>query len=42
MSIEGQDQFLTLAQGCVRTKIETGFSPKYCADLNRKFSGIRK
>ena len=28
MSIEGQDCFLTLAQGCVHTKIQTGFSQK--------------
>ena len=26
MSIEGQGHFLTLAQGCVHTKIQTGFS----------------
>ena len=26
MSIEGQGNFLTLAQGCVYTKIQTGFS----------------
>ena len=28
MSIEGQGHFLTLAQGCVHTKIQTGFSQK--------------
>ena len=28
MSIEGQGHFLTLAQGRVRTKIQTGFSQK--------------
>ena len=28
VSIEGQDNFLTLAQGRVHTKIETGFSQK--------------
>ena len=27
-SIEGQGHFLTLAQGCVHTKIQTGFSHK--------------
>ena len=26
--IEGQGHFLTLAQGCVHTKIQTGFSQK--------------
>ena len=28
MSIEGQGHFLTLAQGCVHTKIQTRFSQK--------------
>ena len=28
MSIEGQGHFFTLAQGLVRTKIQTGFSQK--------------
>ena len=28
VSIEGQGDFLTLAQGCVHTKIQTGFSQK--------------
>ena len=28
VSIVGQGNFLTLAQGCVRTKIQTGFSQK--------------
>ena len=28
VSIEGQGHFLTLAQGCVNTKIQTGFSQK--------------
>ena len=28
VSIEGQDNFLTLAQGRVHTKIQTGFSQK--------------
>ena len=27
-SIEGQRHFLTLAQGCVHSKIQTGFSQK--------------
>ena len=27
-SIEGQSHFLTSAQGCVHTKIQTGFSQK--------------
>ena len=35
MSIEGQCQFLILAQGRVHTKIQTGFSQNYCADLNQ-------
>ena len=26
VSIEGQGHYLTLAQGCVHTKIQTGFS----------------
>ena len=30
MSSEGQGHFLTLAQGCVHTKIQTGFSQKLC------------
>ena len=28
VSIKGQGHFLTLAQGCVHTKIQTGFSQK--------------
>ena len=28
VSIEGKGHFLTLAQGCVHTKIQTGFSQK--------------
>ena len=28
MSIEDQGHFLTLAKGCVHTKIQTGFSQK--------------
>ena len=28
MSIEGQGHFFTLAQGCVHTNIQTGFSQK--------------
>ena len=28
VSIEGQGHYLTLAQGCVHTKIQTGFSQK--------------
>ena len=28
MSIEGQGHYLTLAQGCVHTKIQTRFSQK--------------
>ena len=28
VSIEGQGHFFTLAQGCVHTKIQTGFSQK--------------
>ena len=28
VSIEGQCHFLTLAQGCVHTKIQTGFTQK--------------
>ena len=35
MSIEGQGHSLTLAQGHVHTKIQTGFSQNYCADLNQ-------
>ena len=39
VSIEGQGHFLTLVQGCVQTKIQTGFSQKllrnYCTDLNQ-------
>ena len=34
-SIEGQDHFLTLAQGRVHTKIQTGFFRNYCADMNQ-------
>ena len=35
VSIEGQGHFLTLAQGCVHTKIQTGFSQNFCTDLNQ-------
>ena len=35
MSIEGQCHFLTLAQGRVHTKNQTGFSQKLNADLNQ-------
>ena len=36
VSIEGQGHFLTLAQGCVHTKIQTEFSQKllYRSELN--------
>ena len=37
MSIEGQGHFLTLAKGRVHTKIQTGFSRNYFADLNQIF-----
>ena len=35
VSIEGQYHFLTLAQGRVHTKIQTGFLRNYCVDLNQ-------
>ena len=35
MSIEGQGNFLTLAQGHVHTKFITGFFRNYCAVLNQ-------
>ena len=35
MSIEGQGHFLTLAEGRVHTKIQTGLSQNYCVDLNQ-------
>ena len=35
VSIEGQGHFLTLAQGRVHTKIQTGFSQKLLSDLNQ-------
>ena len=46
ISIEGQGHFLTLAQGCVHTKIQTEFSQKllYRFEPNfvRKLSGTMK
>ena len=46
VSIEGQGHYLTLAQGRVHTKIQTGFSQKLLghSELNfvRKLSGTRK
>ena len=46
VSIEGQGHFLTLAQGHVHTKIQTGFSQKllYRSKPNfvRKLSATRK
>ena len=46
MSIEGHGHFLTLAQGRVHTKIQTGFSQKLLCrsepNFVCKFSGIRK
>ena len=46
VSIEGQGHFLTLAQGRVHTKIQTGFSQKllYRSEPNfaGKLSGTRK
>ena len=35
VSIEGQGHFSTMAQGCVHTKIQTGFLRNYCVDLNQ-------
>ena len=35
MSIEGQGHYLTLAQGRVHTKLQTGYSQNYFADLNQ-------
>ena len=37
VSIEGQGHFLTLAQGCVHTKILTGFSQKLMWRSEPKF-----
>ena len=37
MSIEGQGHFLTLAQGCVHTKILTGFSQKLLCQSEPNF-----
>ena len=46
MSIEGEGHYLTLAQGHVHTKIQTGFSQKLLghSELNFviKLSGTRK
>ena len=46
VSIEGQGNFLTLAQGYVHTKIQTGFSRKLLCRSEpiffRKLSGTRK
>ena len=46
VSIEGQGHFLTLAQGCVHTKIKTGFSQGLLCSSEpnfvRKLSGTRK
>ena len=46
VSIEGQGHFLTLAQGCVHTKIQTGFSQKLLCLSEPyfvcKLSGTRK
>ena len=46
VSIEGQGHFLTLTQGCVHTKIQTGFSQKLLCrsepNFVRKLSGTRK
>ena len=38
VSIEGQVYFLTLAQGCVHTKIQTGFSQKLLYRSEPNFS----
>ena len=48
VSIEGQGHFLTLAQGCVHTKFQTGFSqkllcrsePNFLAHLSRRLTPI--
>ena len=37
MSIEGQGHYLTLAQGHVHTKIQTGFSQKLLCQSQNKF-----
>ena len=37
VSIEGQGHFLTLAQGCVRTKIQTLFSQKLLSHSEPNF-----
>ena len=37
MSIEGQGDFLTLAQGRVHAKFKLDFLRKYCTDLNQSF-----
>ena len=46
MSVEGQGHFLTLAQGCVNTKIQTRFSQKLLCRSEPncvwKLSGTRK
>ena len=46
ISIEGQGHFLTLAQGLVHTKIQTGFSQKLLCRSEPNFlfklSGTRK
>ena len=37
LSIEGQGHFLTLAQGRVHTKIQTGFSQKLLCQSDQNF-----
>ena len=37
VSIEGQGHFLTMAQGCVQTNIQTGFSQKLLYGSEPKF-----
>ena len=37
MSIEGQGHFSTLAQGCVHTKIQTGFFQKLLCQFEQNF-----
>ena len=37
MSVEGQGHFLTLAQGRIHTKIQTGFSQKLLCQSEPKF-----
>ena len=41
MSIEGQGHFLTLVQGGVHTKIQTGFSQKLLCRFEPNFQNIR-